>query len=687
MSQASASNNVAGQFVGQPMGLLSDSDPAQLAAFDAGDSQELLDLMPKKVSKSAEGPAEASTGASSASGSAQASSGQAPTAGWGKCSWDCGPAVPIEGNLFRTNPRAVWQCHACYNAARAIKNAAKTKAEKDGLKKLMADEQLWKLKVRSCRIDVASLRDSSRTAALARRGAKITQLFTTIRQRVEVEESGGVVWLDRDEYAHHMHQTKGKPRSEGEQEFDRKVMDARVTKMHRDGDEVRLPVMEPPRTRVKRSREFSKSLTSAEASIESAQQAEAALADLASVGTGGASIGHEMFGDFAYMLQPSGVVGSTTGQHLPVADRAPPTVGSLGVLSVFDGFAPAVPAGPDDQLLASQQGQRKGKRGPQAKGLSDCTGPLREARARGFAKAAELQHDFVGKNDAAKKLARALERASCDGEDGSVPGDVGQLCADYDALVKELLEATKGIPSWTLGTAQDSLANLERLGQLLGQSHGVLTETHETWSAARVAARHAAGMASKAKQKDMRASLQVYKTSVPKPALQFAWGKGMWASSAPRVVGAAVVASDGADAFDELVPTLFEPGASGVASCFREAPVAIGKERLQRSTSLLWTHLASKPSLEGKAIMAMKPKGRPTDSYLDEAWVPTAWRASQGQRPQNLRDYGAPWLLVDKVTAWRTEYDELPLTGIGQFWFQLQGQRLVFLWPVRPAST
>ena len=539
MSQPSASTQKAdGQLVsqptGQPMDPFSDSLQDSLQdCFDAG--EEMLELIPKKVSKSAEGTAEASTGASFASGPAQASEGQAPTSGWGKCVWECGPAVPIEGNLFRTNPRASLQCHPCHNAARAIRNAAKTKADKDALKKLMEDDELWRLKVRSCRIDPASLQDSSRTAALARRAAKITQLFTTIKQSVAVEECGGVVWLDRDEYAHHMKRTKGQPRNEGQQDFDKKVADARVTKMHRDGDAVRVPVMEPPRTLVKRTREFSKSLTSAEASIESAQQMEAALTDLASVGTGGASIGHEMFGDFAYMAQPSGVVGSSTGQHLPAADRAPPTIGSLGVLSIFDSFAPAVPAGPDEQHMASAgqlPGQRKHKRGPQAKGLADCTGPLRTARERGLAKAAELQHEYLGKNDASKKLIRALERANCNKGAG-----VGQLCADYDALVTQLTEAVKGIPNWTLGTAQASFDNLERLGQLLSQAHGLLTESHETWNKERAAARHASAVASKAKAKDMRASLQVFRNSAPHPALLLAWGKGMWASNAPRVSG------------------------------------------------------------------------------------------------------------------------------------------------------
>ena len=281
--------------------------------------------------------------------------------GMGKCKWDCGPAVSLATNkLFQSNARALLECHPCYNANRAIMAQAKTPEAKKQLKDFMAAfPELYKLKVRSSRIELWQ----ASAAASARRRASIIQLFTTLKQTIAVNEKGGVLWLKKSEFCNHMKVWEGKEMLASAVQFDALVANSQVTKMARDGDERRVPVMDIPRTEVVRSRIYEKILQGSGAGIQSSGQLEDAMTELADVGTGAASLSHELFGDFARQAQPQGVIGTSTGQQLPTGSRPAPTVSALTNFPEFDNFSPAVPGEASEcqlpQVMKKKRGSKK----------------------------------------------------------------------------------------------------------------------------------------------------------------------------------------------------------------------------------------------------------------------------------------------------------------------------------------
>ena len=68
-------------------------------------------------------------------------------------------------------------------------------------------------------------------------------------------------------------------------------------KMQLPGDEPRVPVMKPPETSLERMRELSRTVEGASASLESEQDAMAALSEVGQVGAGSLTLPPSVFGD------------------------------------------------------------------------------------------------------------------------------------------------------------------------------------------------------------------------------------------------------------------------------------------------------------------------------------------------------------------------------------------------------
>ena len=258
---------------------------------------------------------------------------------YGKCKWDCGPAVPLS-QLMKTSARALWQCQACHNGWRAITKACTTKEQKQALKDLQdKDPELFKMKVRACRIAPGPAGASAE--ALGLRRASVVNIITKLSQKIIVQERGGVIWLTKEEFVDRFRASSGDDAAGAR--FDGIVNDNRITKMTLAGSPIRVPVMAPPRTDILRQREFEIQLQASGLQIESAAMTENAMAELASVGCGPNPLSHDLFGDIAVQAQAQGMVGSSTGQLLPPAERQAPLASSssLGSLGLFDAHAPA----------------------------------------------------------------------------------------------------------------------------------------------------------------------------------------------------------------------------------------------------------------------------------------------------------------------------------------------------------
>ena len=65
----------------------------------------------------------------------------------------CGPPYPEEF-FGRSNAKALWRCRSCFQAEKAINDSVKGQAQaKEYLQKLKeTDPELWKAKVRACRV-------------------------------------------------------------------------------------------------------------------------------------------------------------------------------------------------------------------------------------------------------------------------------------------------------------------------------------------------------------------------------------------------------------------------------------------------------------------------------------------------------------------------------------------------------
>ena len=221
-----------------------------------------------------------------------------------------------------------------------------------------------------------------------------------------------------------------------------------------------------------RSRTYEKILHGTGAGIQSSGQLEDAMAELAGVGTGPASLSHELFGDFARQAQPQGMVGATTGQQLPTGSRPAPPISALTQFPEFDNFAPAVLG-----ECPYQPPQGKKKRGARTAALADCTGQLKVAREEGIAKGQQLLSEFTGKACLSKILVKDYAKS-----DDVIPESIKGCCELYDMMITQLHALIKGISSWNLRTAPASYSLIQTLGQRLSTTYGAINVHRMEWT-------------------------------------------------------------------------------------------------------------------------------------------------------------------------------------------------------------
>ena len=211
--------------------------------------------------------------------------------------------------MFKTNARAAPVCHACYNARRAIIGAVSKNPE---AKRILLDMQandpeLWKAKVRSCRIidDSDGDGDGSAVRNKAQRVAQILRLVSTLRQTIRMKEVGGVMWLNEPEFINHMVTTQRKTEEQAVSMWKDMLANPSIKKMKVGGDESRVPVIIAPRTEVERERSISTEIA-VSSNIETSKQAQDALGQLSNLGAGAATLSAPTFGDMGSVFRAGG---------------------------------------------------------------------------------------------------------------------------------------------------------------------------------------------------------------------------------------------------------------------------------------------------------------------------------------------------------------------------------------------
>ena len=649
--------------------------------------------------------ADAST-ASGASGSVAGpvvESGDTPAnAPKARCQFECGPPMPLK-DMIRSNPRAAPMCHPCYNAQRALKAAvAKNSSHKAALAKMcIEDPEMWKAKVRGCRIIDPSAGGQCGVASGAARRAEIHKFVTTLTQTVGVEERGGVIWLKESEFVHHMKTYEGKTDSEASDLW--KEKSAEPGAMQMPGDAVRVPVMKPPETDVYRKRELSKSLAST-IGVVSQAQADDATKQLANVGVGMAALSGPLFGDMTGVLRPGVAVGSSSGQPLPLIPLQAPPSQMVVPSSAFEGAVPKAKRSLSAQISNPEGPEEpaKKRKGPGGSALAGVTGQLLQLRTRGLDACAQIWEQFgkVGKN-----VARPME-ASLKAATFTAPAELSKAVRDYSSGLVSVKTLEKQIKFWTQEDAKEKLLDLASLAETLENCHKIISQGQAELKAQQETARKEAAKARNETNK-LRARLtSAYKGTVPDVLIRYLYDSGALVSSAassdPDGTDAAgsepsdsgplgqlkvrcPVVTHGETEFRQDEPAFFAPPVGGVEVA--EASVGkqvrsivehVGVDRVAEAEKECLRAIANSGITNAKK--QLPPKGQPSDTFELMEWVPEHWRASKIM-PEQMRGMGAPRLYISMVGDGNFDHEDWTIPGIGQFLIAVRGHITVVTWP------
>ena len=611
------------------------------------------------------------------------------------CAMDCGLRLPLS-QMYRSNARALPICLPCQNAKRTIISLAnKTPVCKDALHKLQVDDpEGWKARVRSCRIvDPSAISGGADgVTTLAARRAVLHEWVSEVKQSLGAREVSGVLWLNRLQFIKHQGDL-GTPRDEAAAVFDKRVADASVTKMRRDGDEVRIGVMDIPRTEVYRARECSQSIRGHQG-IESRLQADDAVSKMAEVGVGANSVSSPLFGDLTDVFRAGNTVGSTTGQPLAPASAHAPPCNLVIPAAAFEGPVPKRKlsesiSDPQEEVVATN---KKKLAGP----LAGVTGDLLHFRQRGLDTASKIW-EYWGK--AGKNRARLLLAADKRGE---VDQDTSLAIKSYSDTLAASKTAKEEVKHWILINAESKLSalntmceTLERLGEKLDSALATLVNTREVKRKAEAKARVEAA-------KERCRLTAVFKGKAPENILRYLYDKGALVVTSDSASGgegdesqevgsvaSVELASNwptvGADwtSFDHLSPTFFPPGVGkgdSVAAKVRKIPEALGTARIMQAHQDSLRSLSRPGQASGQGVRRLEPGAGHNDTLEDLDWVPDQFKATHA-KPKKLSDFGAPSLLVDQMGECRRGIKGWPMVGLGQFAIQVKGESTLLCWP------
>ena len=137
-----------------------------------------------------------------------------------QCFFLCGPPYPEEF-FGRSNQKALWRCKCCFQAEKAINSSVSGCPQaRDALNQLKEkDPELWKSKVRACRVIDPRNTTPGQTGvnSLVERKVSVASFQTWLMQTLSVEHFGDNVWLLEGEFIDWMERNRKLSRQEASQ--------------------------------------------------------------------------------------------------------------------------------------------------------------------------------------------------------------------------------------------------------------------------------------------------------------------------------------------------------------------------------------------------------------------------------------------------------------------------------------
>ena len=558
-----------------------------------------------------------------------------PGSALAQCCYDCGPPRPVS-EMMKTNARALPVCHPCYNARRAIVSAvSKDPAAKQALADMQSkDPELWKAKVRSCRIiDINSPgHEGQGCITNARQRAKqVATVVTTLKQTIRMTESGGVSWYNQAEFLTHQVSTQRKTEEDAMALWKKMVSDPAVTKMRLPGDEPRVPVMLAPQTSYARERSL-ETQVGVSSHIETPTQAEDALGQLSSLGVGPATLSSPVFAGMGGVFRPGAAAGSSSGQPTSMDELAAVGVDAIVPQHMFQGAVPPAkrelvvrPSDPErgeGVVGGGPKGGQQGKRRCHA--LQGVTGQLLILRNEGMELTQKIWMTYgkTGKN-VSKAIRDSVSKA---GPDVELDPESQRTVEGYEQALIRSREIVVQIKAWTIEDGEAGVSELFSLLDTLEDLGGQLTKKLEELRADAGVRRKALAAARNVVAKERQKNTTMYKGSVPDNVLRYLYEHGAFGGQYKQGIEVenkdkdwidnCHVVSKGEVSFKPDKPAYFPPsdGQAGVKDVGRRVqtiPENLGQERLTQAELSCKNFMASNNFAAAK--VSVEPKGAPFD--------------------------------------------------------------------------
>ena len=287
-------------------------------------------------------------------------------------------------------------------------------------------------------------------------------------------------------------------------------------KLELPGDCVRLPVMSTPTISVARSRELLSSIVTCR-SVEYRTEAEDAMRQVASVGTGSAIVSGQLFGELGTPLRPGVASNSNAGQFILGVQLRPPQSELLMPTGVFEGpFAKkrqlSAKASDPDAMRVSKNSRKCHKLHPAFVGV---TGNLLACRKRGLEVSSTINEQFCKGGGNIVESAKASYRKASK----APPQEVHNLIDEYDTLVSNAKVMSGAIKDWSIGDCEVNCASLVSICEQLEQVSADLTDNVEQMKGEHEALRLQASRDHLREVKLRKQSVAKYRETVPEVLL------------------------------------------------------------------------------------------------------------------------------------------------------------------------
>ena len=628
------------------------------------------------------------------------------------CVFDCGP--PRDSRLCTNtgtarSPR--WMCQPCNGSRKALEYAALHSANPDAKEDLAkfkkADVELWKDKVRSCRVRCKS--DAPGAPGLDRQGQRkglVVNVLSFVSQWALVQQKDKRAYMDKDEYLAFLKYKKGKRLDTPEQR------DAAWQALVDNPDPLRTGVGEGLKILVDKGSNLESikgrtlgTQVNRTLGLESQAQVDTAMDTLAATGASANAFAGPAFGNLGDAMRPGMAAGSSADPATHILAAAPAKPASTSVVPLED-FAPW------------GTGSASHPRGLKAV-LSDPATP-------GSSKKAKARHSSATSGplllaqEAARKTIQDMKVKYAQGR-GNLSKQVDTLKVDFPTLasremlsradslsdsLKLLDQVKKEVNWWTTSTLAANQAKLEATAQtvvsdaaaiqelLVGAQEQKATLTAERMAASRTAVAN--------REKAVKPYLKVGTSAVlmrwlykqdalATPAVSFA-GQGSEgeapAPAAPKPPWTYGLKWNPPNS--QFTPATLsvwnkDSPVDSAGTSLRELPKSYAK-RMDIERMRLQDHLedeAGKPDRQGRthAVVRMPPKGGNQDTVEQIAWAPKVWKDA-AMAPEALRTFGAPWLVAAQPGHARHGDEGWVLPGMGCFLHILAAPCILVAFPL-----